>query len=56
MSGDWYFDTKTGEAVQGKGSRWTNRMGPYESRSEALDAYEIARTRTEEADRADAED
>ena len=46
----WYYDTKTGEVVQGKARGFLNRMGPYDSEAEARHALEIAEQRTEAAD------
>lgn len=47
---EWYFDTQTGEVLQGKQSGWENRMGPYGSQEEASRALELARERNKAAD------
>lgn len=56
MTDRWYFDTKTGEVLQGKTDSWSNRMGPYDSREEAAAALETARKNTAEQDAYDEED
>ncbi|GAB2915184.1 hypothetical protein GCM10027047_11350 [Rhodococcus aerolatus] len=55
MSDDeqWYFDTATHQAVQGKQKGFQNRMGPYPTREAAERALETARARNEAADAAD---
>ena len=53
MSSDdeqWYFDTSTREAVQGKQRGFQHRMGPYPSKEAAERALETARARNEAAD------
>lgn len=52
----WYFNQETGEVEQGKVSSFANRMGPYDTREEAANALEIAKTRNEAADAYDEED
>lgn len=52
----WYYDPSTKEVSKGKVSGWENRMGPYDTREEAVHAIEIARARTKAADAADKED
>lgn len=52
----WYFDPSTGAVSQGKQSGWENRMGPYESESEARAALNIAAARNKSADNEDDKD
>lgn len=52
----WFFDPSTGEVALGKQGSWSNRMGPYDSESEARDALKTARERNEQADAQDEED
>ena len=49
----WYYDTATGEAVQGKVKNWENRMGPYATRAEAEAALARAKARNEAWDAED---
>lgn len=49
----WYFDTETRTAVQGKQRGFQNRMGPYPTREAAERALETARARNDAADAAD---
>lgn len=49
----WYYDTKTRTAVQGKQKGFQNRMGPYPTREAAEHALETAQARNEAADAAD---
>lgn len=56
MTEKWYYDTKTGEVLQGKTDSWTNRMGPYDTQEEAAAALETARKNTEAQDAYDEED
>ena len=51
----WYYDLETGEVVEGKQSGWENRMGPYESKSEAQHALDKVRARNAAADAQDDE-
>ncbi|WP_034274933.1 hypothetical protein [Haloechinothrix halophila] len=51
----WYYNTKTGEVEHLEVSRAIDRLGPYPDEATARRALEIARQRTEEADRADRE-
>ncbi|MFT8592765.1 MAG: hypothetical protein ABF747_04035 [Bifidobacterium sp.] len=37
----WYFNTVTKQAEQGRQSPVANRMGPYESREDAMNAWTI---------------
>ena len=47
MAEEWYFDTETGQAEQGKATGWENRMGPYATKAEAENALERAKERNE---------
>lgn len=49
----WYFDLSTGEVSQGKKASWDDRMGPYDTESEAHDALKVSRARTAAADAED---
>lgn len=51
--GDWYYDTETGQATQGKTDGWESRMGPYGSKAEAEAALERAKARNAEWDAQD---
>ncbi|TWE23773.1 hypothetical protein FHX69_5073 [Prauserella muralis] len=51
----WWFNTRTGEVEHGEVSRAIDRMGPYPDEETARRALEIARERTRQADKADAE-
>ncbi|WP_028851406.1 hypothetical protein [Thermocrispum municipale] len=51
----WYFNTRTGQVEHLKRSRSIDLLGPYPDEATARRALEIARKRTEEADRADRE-
>lgn len=44
----WYFNTRTNEPEYGRHSKWDEIMGPYDSREEALHAWERVRARNEE--------
>lgn len=52
----WYYDPKTGDVEQGKVDSWANRMGPYDTHAEALNALRIAEARTAAADDAEEDD
>ena len=52
----WYYDLATGQAVQGRVSRWDNRMGPYATRGEAEAALARAKSRNEFWDAQDEKD
>ncbi|RSX54142.1 hypothetical protein D2E25_0450 [Bifidobacterium goeldii] len=41
----WYFNTKTEQPEQGLLSPSTQRMGPYKTRQDAIDAWKIAKER-----------
>ena len=41
----WYFNTVTGEAELGPQSPISQRMGPYRTREDALDAWRIVAER-----------
>ncbi|WP_426706694.1 SPOR domain-containing protein [Corynebacterium auriscanis] len=56
MTDKWYYDTKTGEVLQGKNDSWSNRMGPYDTQAEAAAALETARKNTAAQDAYDEED
>ena len=47
----WYFDTRTRTAVQGKQKGFQDRMGPYPSKQAAEQALETAKARNDAADR-----
>lgn len=51
----WYFNTRTGQVEHLEKSRSIDLLGPYPDEATARRALEIARARTEEADRADRE-
>lgn len=51
----WYYNTRTGEVEHLEVSRAGDRLGPYPDEATAKRALEIARARTEAADRADKE-
>lgn len=53
---DWYYVPSTGEVAEGKTRSWANRMGPYATREEALNALKIADARNDVADAQDEED
>lgn len=44
----WYFNTRTNEPEYGRRSQWDEIMGPYETREDALHAWERVRARNEE--------
>lgn len=53
---EWYYNLKDGSVMQGpEGVRAADRLGPYPDRETAARALEIARERTEAADRSDRE-
>lgn len=49
----WFYCVKHGTVEQAAGCRAVDRLGPYPDRETAAQALEIARSRTEAADRAD---
>ena len=51
----WYYNLKTGQVEGPEGARAADRLGPYPDRETAARALEIARERTEAADRSDEE-
>lgn len=51
----WYYCLKHGRVEPREGCRAADRLGPYPSRETAARALDIARERTEEADRYDRE-
>lgn len=51
----WWYNTRTGEVEHGELSRSIDRLGPYPDEATARRALELARERTRQADRADAE-
>jgi hypothetical protein len=51
----WYYSLKTGKVVGAEEERAEDRLGPYPDKETAARALEIARERTEAADRADDE-
>lgn len=51
----WWYNTKTGQVEHGEVGKAIDRMGPYPDRETAERALDIARERTEAADRADRE-
>ncbi|WP_300768431.1 hypothetical protein [uncultured Bifidobacterium sp.] len=51
----WYFNTVTEEPEQGPQSPVDQRMGPYDSREEALRAWKIVRERNLTWDQQDAQ-
>ncbi|CAA9416136.1 MAG: hypothetical protein AVDCRST_MAG66-2328 [uncultured Pseudonocardia sp.] len=50
---EWYYSLKDGKVVRADEVRAVDRLGPYPDRETAARALEIARERTEAADRAD---
>ena len=52
---EWYYSLKTGKVVGPEEARAADRLGPYPDKETAARALEIARERTEAADRADEE-
>ncbi|MDQ3403604.1 MAG: hypothetical protein M3548_09445 [Actinomycetota bacterium] len=49
----WWFNTKSGQVEHGHLARSIDRLGPYPDRATAEQALQIARQRTEAADKAD---
>ena len=45
MRRQWYYNTITGEPELGPQSPTGQRMGPYATREDALDAWQIAKKR-----------
>lgn len=56
MSDAWYWCLIHSRVEPADGCPNVSRMGPYATREEAATAIQRARERTEEMDRADAED
>jgi hypothetical protein len=52
---EWYYSLTDGRVVRAEEVRAADRLGPYPDRETAARALEIARERTEAADRADRE-
>jgi hypothetical protein len=52
---EWYYRLTDGKVVRAEEARAADRLGPYPDRETAARALEIARERTEAADRADRE-
>lgn len=52
---EWYYSLTTGTVVRAEEVRAADRLGPYPDRETAARALEVARERTEAADRADRE-
>jgi hypothetical protein len=52
---EWYYSLRDGRVVRAEEAKAVDRLGPYPDRETAARALEIARGRTEEADRADRE-
>lgn len=53
---EWFYDTESGQAVQGRSSGWESRMGPYGSRAEAESALQRAKARNEAWEAEDEDD
>ncbi|MFT8355843.1 MAG: hypothetical protein ABF780_03300 [Bifidobacterium aquikefiri] len=51
----WYFNTVKQEAEQGRISPVGDRMGPYQTREEAMNAWEIFNKRNEHWENQDRE-
>lgn len=49
----WFFNPSTGQVTKGKVAGWNNRMGPYDSKELAENAFEIAKKRNDAADQAE---
>lgn len=49
----WFYRLKDGRVVRADEARAVDRMGPYPDRETAARALEIARERTDAADRSD---
>lgn len=47
---EWYYNTKTGEVIQGKQEGYIDRMGPYPSREAAAHALDTAKERNKQWD------
>lgn len=56
MSEKWYYDTDSGQAVQGKQKGFLNRIGPFDSREAAMNAIRNAEARNEAWDAQDEDD
>ncbi|MDK4242016.1 hypothetical protein [Corynebacterium pseudodiphtheriticum] len=52
----WFFNPSTGEVTEGKVAGWNDRMGPYDNKELAENAFEIARRRNDTADEAEEDD
>ncbi|GLZ43687.1 hypothetical protein [Actinokineospora sp. NBRC 105648] len=49
----WWFNTRTNEVEHGNLAKSIDRLGPYPDRATAARALDIARERTQAADKAD---
>jgi hypothetical protein len=49
----WWYNPRTGEVEEGRQSPWTDRMGPYDTREEAMSALRTAADRSEAWDEED---
>jgi hypothetical protein len=47
MSGDYWYNLRTGEVEVGKQSDWSELLGPYPTAEAAAQALETARARTQ---------
>jgi hypothetical protein len=52
----WWFNTKSGEVEQGLISKSTDRIGPFDTREEALRALDTVRQRSAEWAKAEEQD
>ncbi len=52
---EYYFNARTGEVEEGRQSSWDDLMGPYATREDAAQAFEIARKRSAAWDDDDAD-
>jgi hypothetical protein len=55
MAEEWYYSLKDGRVVRRDEVRAADRLGPYPDRETAARALELARDRTDAADRDDQE-
>ncbi|MCM0638375.1 SPOR domain-containing protein [Cellulomonas wangsupingiae] len=51
---EYFYNTRTHEVEEGRQSDWSQLMGPYATREEALQALERARARNDAWDAQDA--
>lgn len=56
MNDKWYYDTKTGQAVQGKQAGFLNRIGPFDTEAEARHALETVAARNKAWEEQDADE